>query len=855
MATIKIISNPYIKEVSFERLSDDTSDWEKIDSINNPNSRLLRKEITNGFFPFHVKQIVESIIEEYDTSEEHITIVFEGTADEYEDLQEVCTGDFFGTEVVIKRSIIGLENARDILPKVKMLFQKMSPLIAQSVSQEKIQHELVRFSDASSDVVPICVLGNYSTGKSTFINALIGCELLPSGAEPVTAKVYKIARSNYSDRASIKCKFLGGVIQINFTKDGTKINDDIAENELSLELSAALDSMNGESLTLRANKALSIINDMENRTEAEVISDLIEVEIPFSKGVLARSPHPFVIFDTPGSNSASNIKHLNVLKEAMASMTNGLPIFLSTPDALDSTDNENLYHFINELDELDNRFTMIVVNKADSAGIQRRNMTDQDQKRILSQAVPRLLYSGGLFYVSSILGLGAKTDGSFIDYDYEDIFEAQVARYNDQNNKHYRSLYRYNILPTQIKKRSDTLAECQTDLIYANSGLFSVETEIDTFAGKYASYNKCFQSQLFLRKVILITDEEIDRKKTQNEAIKKKILRELENDKQRLFERLVSASRNERERFSNKYQEYMSGYIAQTEGSFSPEAMKEQELVFTKSLREKLSVEDHEQAVQNAVNSVRDNLLSNLGQIFNDQKVFFGTIKATAQGFASDVGNAFDKVRVRHDTLQEVSRTVADDLMKYASAVFEEKRAEYFETLDEASKTYWTASTEEIRTILAHIVSGEVVLTDDRRSELESIIITYKQVSFDETIKDNIFNKEDFEQKIKFFNIVLWQSDHLNTDKLAEECNKRMARCMADLCDAIGTSHKESAKNWIENLLGEIQQNIVKYNPELSKQQQQVEMLTERINELISYKAQLGKYSDELISMMNWRVV
>ena len=131
----------------------------------------------------------------------------------------------------------------------------------------------------------------------------------------------------------------------------------------------------------------------------------------------------------------------------MANMTNGLPIFLSTPDSLDSTDNENLYHIIRDLEELDNRFTMIVVNKADSAGIQRRGATEQEQKRILSQAVPRNLYSGGLFYVSSILGLGAKTDGKFLDYIYEDIYDAQVTRYSDPDNKHYRNLYLFNIMP------------------------------------------------------------------------------------------------------------------------------------------------------------------------------------------------------------------------------------------------------------------------------------------------------------------------------------------------------------------------------------------------------------------------
>ena len=79
---------------------------------------------------------------------------------------------------------------------------------------------------------------------------------------------------------------------------------------------------------MRINNALNIINDFEADAEESSVSDLIQVVVPFSGGILADSQHPFVIFDTPGSNSASNAKHLKVLKQAMSNMTNGLPIFI-----------------------------------------------------------------------------------------------------------------------------------------------------------------------------------------------------------------------------------------------------------------------------------------------------------------------------------------------------------------------------------------------------------------------------------------------------------------------------------------------------------------------------------------------
>ena len=204
MSTVKIISNPYKKDIRYQRLSEDTKQWIDITYEHNPNSKLLSNELSKGFFPFRAKQIVDVIISEFGVVGEPITIQFEGAADEFQELLDACAVDTQEWQIQPKREKRSLANARDILPEVKKLFQEMSPLIMQSSDLEKIQKDLSRFADASSDVVPICVLGNYSAGKSTFINALIGNEILPSGAEPVTAKVYKIARAKFSDRAQIR---------------------------------------------------------------------------------------------------------------------------------------------------------------------------------------------------------------------------------------------------------------------------------------------------------------------------------------------------------------------------------------------------------------------------------------------------------------------------------------------------------------------------------------------------------------------------------------------------------------------------------------------------------------------------
>lgn len=185
--------------------------------------------------------------------------------------------------------------------------------------------------------------------------------------------------------------------------------------------------------------------------------------------------------------------------------------------------------------------------------------------------------------------------------------------------------------------------------------------------------------------------------------------------------------------------------------------------------------------------------------------------------------------------------------------MFEQRLSGYYTLLNEASKAYWTASTETIRKLLAKTVTGSDVLTDHRRGELERIIITYKQIAFTDIINEELFRKDAFEIALRLGNVVIWQSDHLDIAKLVKAYNANMQSCVSEGFQSIETSHKESARIWIQNLLNEIIMNIVEYSPELSKAAQQIKSLTEKIEDLVNRRVTLNTYTDELSAMMDWK--
>lgn len=157
-------------------------------------------------------------------------------------------------------------------------------------------------------------MGNYSAGKSTFINALIGREVLPSAERPTTAKIFKIEQEMEGERASVKFDFGDEKVIVKLENESYVI-DSAVRNEFTDEIIEALNELSSASIYVRLKEILEIVNEYERDTEDNYISDLIEITVPFYKGIWTHTENQFVIFDTPGSNSASNLNHFAVLKK------------------------------------------------------------------------------------------------------------------------------------------------------------------------------------------------------------------------------------------------------------------------------------------------------------------------------------------------------------------------------------------------------------------------------------------------------------------------------------------------------------------------------------------------------------
>lgn len=830
MAKVKIVSNPYRKEISYQRWNGEY--WVKVIPENNESSKLVGEEFTTGFFPFKVKQIVEEIIHAYHSGNERIDLTFEGTDDDFGELSKVCESDYYKDKIVCHQSGKYLNNARDIVHEVSAIFGGLKELIEGSVDDKgKVQDDLDRYSEAASDMIPICVFGNVSSGKSSFINALIGNEILPSGDEPITAKVYKITKSDDQNKAFINLSYDGKPIHVLFGEIDIIETDIQDDNPLVKGIKQSLDDNKDKRVPVRVGAALAFINhygiDDSGCFEQDRVSDLIELEVPYDEdGILKDSSNKYILFDTPGSNSASNERHKEVLKNAMKNLTNGLPVFVATSDTLDTEDNLKLYDEIRQYEDLvDARFTMIVVNKADKAKLPKDGF-DQDQiDDILRQAIPKKMYSFGIYYVSSVMGLGAKAenDGDFVDDNYARIYMTEKANFSEPKGRFYTQLYKYDILPGQMKDTSIKVSEECENLVYANSGMYWLEKSIEAFASNYSAYNKCQQSQRFLRRVLDHTRITIDSAKVAREELKNRRDAALESNTVDLLEKIDYLMLALKMQYENEYPDYMQKGIIESGSGLTKVELKYLEQKFTDKTKAETGYLEKKIEVEKTAKTFLDKLF----------------------GSTSDGQSIIDIER-------DIDKTAADDLFDQVKMQFSESIMNANQILNETSKKCWQQNADDMRTKLTSLIEETSNIIDDKKNELSEIIASYQDIPLEESAEE-IFLREDFDKYLfSFGTLKIGETYRLNLSKLGMTYNRKLREYVDNTYTKISATHKDAFIKWSSELYANISSHIQELNPTLRGLVESIKADSEKISDLENRQTRLTEYISQIENLMAW---
>lgn len=495
----------------------------------------------------HGNKFFEDIWEQF--LRDKVSLVFKGTKIDYEDFEKKVKeyNTTSGEERFVINKFIELPTVADIYTCISefcddtiSVFTKelQGSDIQKSFLTRKAEFEIKREKLNKNDV-NLCLVGTYSAGKSTFINALIGKRILPESINSETAKMFRIKNSEKPGVSFIVKKgdsdkaIIANIVwdetkkKFSFHADG---ECEFTQEKVNSEINSAL--MFRLQQHEQLYQVLKKLNDIPNAPTAdceEYIDGIIEVNfpIPLDENI------NFTFYDTPGTDSNSN-EHLLVLQKALHQQTNSILIVLYEPTKMEGTGNSILYNLINSSKNeqengsnvtIDLTRSLHVINQADTKGLadlaelknKKVEVTLKETDKIYNEEAQHIdLSKERLFFVSSKAAYIAKAINNNVDTEEERRWLANHR--NEINNEPVEDpflgktktsevdtgmYFKLDKMANADNETKQLIAECLEELkkcdnpedaslypiiqrLYVNSGMFAIEQEIIKYAQKYA---------------------------------------------------------------------------------------------------------------------------------------------------------------------------------------------------------------------------------------------------------------------------------------------------------------------------------------------------------------------------------
>lgn len=823
---IKICSDPYRKHIDYFWYEGNgiwTNMQEMVDSPLK-DDRFVSLPLSHNAY-----DIFKVIVDKLYNPTIGIKIVFEGTDDDLEELTSIQKLYFSEYDIEIERGPRTIRPAKEVMAQMELAYERLHQFF-QEYPDKDTEAILAKYTDTVKPEIAVCVMGLYSSGKSAFLNSIIGQEILPSDSDPATAKIYKVRDSK---KAAVSFRFAGEDYQIEFSGTEWRVNQNPesaiiqmiarivnahAPKTQSQVMYWVLYALNEyaqkegktrqDGLLACAEKLLSEEELKESKNDAEKIDkllkkyrvkelvatgelptnrmdDFIEIQVSFVHSYLPLDKFDFVFYDTPGSNAVMFREYADILKESLAQQTNVLPVLVTNPDSMDEIDNNEIMAVINELGgALDVSNLMLVVNKSDekSRRTLQKKAENKDNLVLIKWKASRV------YFVSSIIAIGGKKapgDDDWIDEDYDSIFEEKQDKFSNPDNKLYLRLFEYNILPRdsyeRISKRIEGID--QSELLLWNSGLPCVEEEIGLFAQKYSIYNKCSQAIKFLVQAGTMIRKDVHESVNKADTLREIIEKSLDEKKQDLIRKVQEESDSKRKKFTSEFLDVATGEVV------------------SRYLSD-----------------------SRIEKIIED-------ILAECPGKSDS-----EKLAPFNEKVEASLRADIQNYSKEASVKTEE---------------YWQKCADDFRKYLLGIVSGSSALTQEQKNEFENIALNVTTVSsVHKTL--NITNTSAVVNKGKKLLGGLGDLTRISKPESKEKYKEALKTDIANNNKKVSEENERSFQIWVNQLINKLISELSTFSPELTYLGSNLDNQKELIDAKLAQGERIGKEIDAIEELLNF---
>lgn len=823
---IKICSDPYRKHIDYYWYEGNGVWTDMQEMIDSPlkGDRFVSLPLSHNAY-----DIFKVIIEKLYNPAEGMTIVFEGTEDDFGELESIRKLYFPDYEIELTRGPRRIRPAKEVMSQMEKAYARLHDFF-QEYPDKDTEAVLAKYTDTIRPEIAVCVMGLYSSGKSAFLNSIIGQEILPSDSDPATAKIYKV---KHSEKSSVSFRFSGEDFRIDFDGTDWKVSQNpdsaiiqmiariigqhspktqsqvmywtiYALNEYAMKegktrqdglLACAEKLLDEDELKKTKNDAEKIDKLLKKYRVKELVAqgelaanrmdDFIEIQVKFEHSYLPLDQFDFVFYDTPGSNAVMFREYADILKESLEQQTNVLPVLVTNPDSMDEIDNNEIMAVINELGgALDVSNLMLVVNKSDEKS--RRTLQKKAENK--DNLVLIKWKASQVYFVSSIIALGGKMgspEDEWIDEDYYSIFEEKQDKFSNPDNKLYLRLFDYNILPRdcyeRISERVKTIAP--SDQLLWNSGIPCVEEEIGTFARKYSIYNKCSQAIKYLVQAANLIKKDVHQSVNTADSLREIIEKSLDEKKQDLMQKVQNESDSKQKKFTSEFLDVATGDLVRR---------------YLDDVR---------------IERIIDNILAECpGKTDSEKLAPFN---------------------------EKVEASLRNDIQEYS------KEASV------KTQEYWQKCSEDFRKYLMQIVSGSSALTPEQKQEFENITLNVTSVSsVHKTL--NITNTSAVSNKGKKLLGGLGDLTRINRAESKEKYKEALKTDIANNNKKVSEENQRSFQLWVNQLINKLISELATFSPELTYLGNNLDSQKQLIDGKLAQGEKIGKEIEAIEELLNF---
>lgn len=420
-------------------------------------------------------------------------------------------------------------------------------------------------NDILESRTPIVLFGQYSAGKSSVLNALIGAEVFESNSDPTTQCVVEITPSEdfsicWEDKQyCLACDKKDSLVQ------------ELKDSGFEIELPDS--SENDDVRYIWMREILKAINDnLRGSTE-------IKVSLKFKN--LGGICKQIVFYDTPGYTPGNNgtliPEHGKILAQKMKEFSKGVPVFVKTrkTNASDSmrsfltalTGSEEILKVLNP------NIGIVLVNQADGESV--KGIEENKKKRIEieknNNRTDFELDETRMVFFSSPFALLTKSNPD----NWEDSGMISVAdnprSMTDTDYKLYCPLATVANLP-KLRKNSivsayekaeqaykeDPSEEHKMELIAHNSGLRAFENELTYVVGELAVTNLCARASDELGKGLEFLGLQLKQMRENHEKYQSELKQEFDKKHEDIAKKLDSIQNDAKKDVKKHYADYVT---------------------------------------------------------------------------------------------------------------------------------------------------------------------------------------------------------------------------------------------------------------------------------------------------------